>query len=131
MRTKAIERFLQTAYSDEKLAALLAHTEDGKLSYWSCCCFVGVATADHALREKMGSYAASVEPHYIEACDIEGADEAEQEFITLAEREGGLPVLATLIRTEIARRDALRTQDTCNTKDSVRSPELAGVLIGD
>lgn len=40
------------AYTDEKLAALLAHAEDGKLSFWSCCCFAGVPTANHALQGK-------------------------------------------------------------------------------
>lgn len=44
-----ISEFLQSAYSDEKLAALLAHAEDGKLSYDSCCCLVGIPAAEHAL----------------------------------------------------------------------------------
>jgi len=51
----AIANFLKRpseggAYTDEKLIALLAHTEDGKLSYWSCCCFAGLPSAIHALR---------------------------------------------------------------------------------
>lgn len=45
-----ISEFLRTAYTDEKLAALLAHAEDGKLSWHSCCCLRGIPTANHALR---------------------------------------------------------------------------------
>jgi hypothetical protein len=45
-----ITQFLQTQYSDERLAMLLAHAEDGKLAYYSCCCFAGVPTATHALQ---------------------------------------------------------------------------------
>jgi len=42
--------YLRTAYTDERLAMLLAHAQSGQLSYTSCCCFIGVATANHALR---------------------------------------------------------------------------------
>lgn len=45
-----ISEFLRTAYDDEKLAALLAHAEDGKLSHFSCCCLAGIPSANHALR---------------------------------------------------------------------------------
>lgn len=45
-----ISEFLKTAYTDEKLAALLAHAEDGRLSHYSCCCLAGVPSATHALR---------------------------------------------------------------------------------
>lgn len=53
--TQNIQKFLRPpdrggAYTDEKLAALLAHAEDGKLAYDSCCCFIGVPNALHALR---------------------------------------------------------------------------------
>jgi hypothetical protein len=37
------------AYADENLAALLAHAEEGRLSFVSCCCLTGIPTADHAL----------------------------------------------------------------------------------
>ena len=42
--------YLQNAYTDERLAMLLAHAQSGRLAWYSCCCFVGVATADHALQ---------------------------------------------------------------------------------
>lgn len=59
MSTDAIQKFLRPpdkggAYSDEKLAALLAHAEDGKLSYWSCCCLEGIPAAAHALYVRDG-----------------------------------------------------------------------------
>lgn len=45
------------AYTDERLAMLLAHAQDGKLSYYSCCCLRGVPSADHALK---GTFVGSV-----------------------------------------------------------------------
>lgn len=52
MRTneQIISGFLRTEYTDEKLAALLAHSEDGRLAFFSCCCFAGLPSATHALR---------------------------------------------------------------------------------
>jgi len=45
-----LRAFLQTSYTDERLAMLLAHAQSGKLAWYSCCCFVGVSNADHALK---------------------------------------------------------------------------------
>lgn len=45
-----IRAYLQSAYSDEKLCALLCHARDGKLVFHSCCCLAGVADANHNLR---------------------------------------------------------------------------------
>ncbi len=51
--TKQIIRdFMKTNYSDERLAMLLAHAQSGKLAFNSCCCFVGVSTAQHALTSR-------------------------------------------------------------------------------
>ena len=50
-----IRAYLQTAYSDEKLCQLLAHAQSGKLSFFSCCCLVGIPSADHAL-QGLGEY---------------------------------------------------------------------------
>ncbi len=50
---QAIRAFLKTPiWTDEKLCALLAHAQD-KLSMWSCCCLIGCANADHALRGRL------------------------------------------------------------------------------
>jgi uncharacterized protein (DUF58 family) len=89
MATDNIVRFLQTHYTDDTLAALIAHTEDGKLSFDSCCCLVGIPTADHALRGRTGATAANREPHYIDASryiDLP-MDDMEQHPVYLAEVE--------------------------------------------
>jgi hypothetical protein len=39
---QALRAFMQQHYTDERLAMLLAHAESGKLSFTSCCCFIGV-----------------------------------------------------------------------------------------
>lgn len=48
-----ISGFLRTAYTDERLAMLLAHAESERLAFFSCCCFAGVPTAKHALQGQM------------------------------------------------------------------------------
>lgn len=84
--TTAIQEFLK-CYTDEQLAALRAHCEDGKLVYRSCCCLTGAKTATHALR---GSYEDQWNggigydySHYTEASRLSGAIEAEREFEAL------------------------------------------------
>jgi hypothetical protein len=105
--------FMQKHYSDEQLAALLAHAEDGKLSYWSCCCFIGIATANHPLQSEISSEMASAEPHYMEARRMVNAQEAELAFLQLSRRdseEGRRAKLIPLIRSEMNRRAELRAQ---------------------
>lgn len=46
-----VRNYLQTAYSDKNLAQILDHARAGKLAYYSCCCFAGIPTADHASGE--------------------------------------------------------------------------------
>lgn len=76
---KSIRQFLRTAYSDERLAWLLAHARSGRLAYQSCCCLIGVATADHALRGKTDVTAPGA-LHYRLAKIFVGAREAEMAF---------------------------------------------------
>lgn len=76
---RAIRQYLRTAYSDERLAWLLAHARGGKLVYQSCCCFIGVATADHSLQVKADVNLA-LAAHYHLARRFVGAREAEQAF---------------------------------------------------
>lgn len=114
-----LRAFLQAHYSDEKLAALLAHAEDGKLVYESCCCFVGIATADHALHVKNEFY--FTEEHYSQALALPGGASADLAYCLLVKemniffninkkernkyrRQQIIP----LIREEMARREALR-----------------------
>lgn len=75
----AIRQFLRTAYSDERLAWLLAHARSGKLAYQSCCCLIGVATSDHQLRGKTDVNEAPAS-HYHMARKFVGAREAEQAY---------------------------------------------------
>jgi hypothetical protein len=116
MSTENIVKYLQCAYTDQKLFELLAHCQDGKLSFSSCCCFIGIPTADHPLR----GAAWPAGGHYLVASklalELTGqaryASNAEAEFKQLGEsdperREKLLP----LIEAEIERRSAAVTID--------------------
>jgi hypothetical protein len=76
---RSIRRFLRY-YSDEKLCELLAHAQAGKLSYLSCCCLVGVLTADHPLREGGNNWTSM---HYHRALAFSGGKEADRSFVAL------------------------------------------------
>lgn len=75
----AIRQYLRTAYTDERLAWLLAHARSGKLAYQSCCCLIGIATADHALQAK-ADVNQPPSTHYHMARKFVGAREAEQAY---------------------------------------------------
>ena len=76
---RAVRQFLRTAYSDERLAWLLAHAQSGKLAYQSCCCLIGVPTSDHSLCGKV-DLSKSTPRHYELARMLPGAKEAEMAF---------------------------------------------------
>ena len=76
---RTIRQFLRTSYSDERLSWLLAHAESGKLAYQSCCCLIGVATADHPLCGK-ADLSQSTPRHYELARMLPGAKEAEMAY---------------------------------------------------
>lgn len=78
-RKRAIRQFLRTAYTDERLAWLLAHARSGKLTYQSCCCLIGAATADHPLQSKTDVNQPGAE-HYHLARRFVGARDAEQAY---------------------------------------------------
>lgn len=119
VKTDNIVNFMRLHYSDENLAALLAHAEDGKLAYDSCCCFIGIPTANHALkgeRTSANGWSPGMWPdgtqanhHLIVRHQWEFGDEAESEFWALGhtdtERRNNL---IPLIRAEILRREALK-----------------------
>ncbi len=124
MSTTHITQYLQTAYSDAHLAALLAHAtvEPGedparKLSYHSCCCLIGVTNATHALRGYMREFMfGEARPdgcnhHTVLRLGSSLAANAEDEFFCLgktdAERRDRL---VPLIQAEIARREGLRAE---------------------
>lgn len=111
MSTENIVKFLQTAYSDERLAELLAHCQDGKLAFRSCCCFIGISTADHALAGANEDYY-SIQ-HYMSARSLPFAKQAEEEVCYLADMRSNdsernaqrRAKLIPLILAEIERRD--------------------------
>ena len=84
-KKRAIRQYLGSAYSDERLAWLLAHARYGKLVYQSCCCLIGAATSDHALQGNadVNQPAAA---HYHLARKFIGAKEAEQAYWELGHR---------------------------------------------
>ncbi|MGH9327514.1 MAG: hypothetical protein ACRD2B_12645 [Terriglobia bacterium] len=90
VRKHAIRQYLRTAYSDERLAWLLAHAKSGKLTYQSCCCLIGAATADHALRAKSDVNLPSA-AHYHLARKFIGARDAEQAYWELGYQHGYRP----------------------------------------
>lgn len=112
-RRRRIRAFMQEHYTDENVAALLAHMRDGKFSFYSCCCFIGIPTANHALRSECSHLGIR---HYDVAKKLHGADLAE---IALAE-VGNVTAnyderdriinrfLLPMVRAEIRRRDRER-----------------------
>ncbi len=121
LQTKNIQNFLRTAYSDEGLAALLAHAEDGKLSYTSCTCLIGSVNPGHALLPA-GGYCEDIWHLYIVRA-LPFAKEAEAEFDKLGDPGDGLTPwsdelrrerVLPLIQAEISRRGNERIQFSAN-----------------
>jgi hypothetical protein len=118
-KKEAIRNFLRLHYSDEKLAALLAHARDGKLVYRSCCCILGAATADHALQSGYPRYPVKAD-HYGVACDLKGANSAEAAYGNLEGNYSGMDdedadpirrrILIPMILAEFKRRAAVRQE---------------------
>jgi hypothetical protein len=114
---QAIRQFLRTAYTDERLIWLLAHARSDKLTYQSCCCLVGVATADHPLQGKTDVNEASA-GHYHLARKFVGSREAEQAYWELGYITGSRSILSSdelrrrrlipLILSEMRRRHRTR-----------------------
>jgi hypothetical protein len=105
-------QFLSESYTDQQLAALLAHAQDGKLSFCSCCCLIGITNAPHALRGYI--------PEFEQGCVLppgsthhqavrmlsELAADTEQEFAALGTSdEERRAAIIPLIEAEIQRRD--------------------------
>lgn len=107
-----LTEYMQNHYSDEKLAALLAHAEDDKLSYLSCCCFVGIPTADHALQGKLedtsGEYPSL---HMFRARQTPEGLLADAAYCALGSLdEDRRAKLIPLIKQEMKRRDDLKSE---------------------
>jgi hypothetical protein len=98
---------MRTNYSDERLAWLLAHARSGRLAFVSCCCFIGIATADHALKGETG-HLYYLERHYRDAKWLPGATVAESAYALLAEDDAQrIRRLIPMIKAEMRRRDRL------------------------
>ena len=114
MQVENIVKFLQTAYSDEKLAALLAHASDGKLGYGSCCCLVGIPTSNHALQEAPGMFRLEDRgvdvSHYLSLERSTLMDSAETEFRNFKNDAERREILIPLILEEQARREKMRSE---------------------
>lgn len=115
--TENIVKFMQIAYSDERLVALLAHAQDGKLAWRSCCCLVGASNAPHALRGEiiemaLGRVLPPGTGHLQKARHSSPiAEKAEEEFFQLGDTDAERRErLIPLIREEMQRRSALQVQ---------------------
>lgn len=71
-----VRDFLQKQYSDENLVKLLDHCRAGKFQFASCCCFVGIVTADHELMSEENYYHSC--GHYLKAQHLVGALDGER-----------------------------------------------------
>ena len=102
-----VAAFLHRRYSDESLAHILAHAESGRLAYYSCCCLIGIPTANHALRGMLylecgpGRY-----DHYTKVKAMwSDAHNAEFAYFRLAETDAARrQILIPLILAEMERR---------------------------
>src|SRR6185369_7170514 len=78
-RTENLQNYFRTAYSYQDLVDVLAHAEDGKLSYTSCSCIVAAPTANHGLLG-VGEYCELRLEHLEAARALPYALAAEEEF---------------------------------------------------
>jgi hypothetical protein len=129
----ALRRFLRH-YDDERLAELLAHAEDGKLFYGSCCCFIGCLTADHPLRHReSGPMTGSVQHIYrareIDSGSREKLGPAERAFMEIAGTDAERRRLVIpLIRAEMRRR-AENQKPEAGVPSGSQKPEASNTAI--
>lgn len=132
-RKNAIRGFMREHYTDERLAQLLAHAQDGKLTFWSCCCFIGIVTADHRLCGSLMQRILADPDHYLVARRLNGAYGAEKAFAALPhDKLSRIRLLIPIIRAEMRRRDRMRLpveSITIRPSDVVHLAEKLGVEI--
>jgi hypothetical protein len=125
-RKQALRAFMQMHYTDEKLAALLAHARDGKLMYWSCCCFIGLHNAPHAYASSMLS---GESQHFSIAYSLKGGEEANTAYAQLSKNDSDTErrrILIPIIRAEMWRREYARRQAVSPVEKVPEIPELVG-----
>jgi len=118
---KGIRAFFPN-YTTERLAAYLAHAQDGKVFYSSCCCFVGGATADHALRGRCDT---NDYGHYQAARNLPGADRAEAAFFDLGRPQYKHPIGTDGVKDEAQRRRVLIPMIKAELRRRARQAEVA------
>lgn len=114
-----IRQFMREHYSDERLSWLLAHAQSGRLSYNSCCCFIGIPNAPSAaLATGIGGESHSSQ-HYNDVHGRPGYWEAERGFIHLGSGDRAKRrILIPMIRAEMKRREKLRVASVEPPADS-------------
>lgn len=129
-----IRAFMQVHYTDERLAQLLAHAQQGRLEFHSCCCFIGITTADHALAT---GYKFGQMGHYLTAKAMQGAVAAEEAFLRLdmSARKTGMifsasanrsRILIPMVRAEMRRRGRKAIAERAA---AVPAQEIAAALV--
>jgi hypothetical protein len=107
---QVIRAYMRSHYSDQNLADALCHARDGKLTHNSCCCFVGLPSADHALRvagEKFGGHLgfdANSDPASLAFCFLAGSALGRSADVTRRRR------LIPMLLAEMRRRERWLTQ---------------------
>jgi hypothetical protein len=117
---KAIRGFFPN-YTTERLTAYLAHAQDGKVFFSSCCCFIGGATADHALRGRCDTNDYS---HYQAAKSLPGADRAEAAFFGLGRPHYKDPVGTDGLKDEAQRRRVLIPMIKAELSRRAKQPQV-------
>lgn len=121
---KAIRAFFPN-YTTEKLAAYLAHAQDGKVFYSSCCCFIGGATADHALQGRCGTNGYS---HYKVAKNLPDADAAEAAFFELGMPQYKHPIATNGLEADAQRRRVLIPMIRAELLRRAKRAEVAEIM---
>jgi len=132
-RKQHIRAFMKAHYTDERLAQLLAHAQDGKLAFNSCCCLIGAINSPHALRGDRTTNSYKEVPgevnHHIRVRQEVGklAVQAEQAFCEMCAGPGRdcysgdakrRRILIPMIRAEMRRRERARAaQPEVSTTD--------------
>jgi hypothetical protein len=124
---QAIRNFMQLHYTDERLAQLLAHAQEGKLSFMSCCCFIAIPTANHALRQR-----GETGGHLLIARTLPGAIEAELAFMSLGQDTRRRRILIPMVRAEMRRRERVTLESSkLVTLDKEHAKQHRGTIIED
>lgn len=85
---KRVKHYLRAdlkTWPTKDLCALLAHAQEGKLHFLSCCCYIGFRTADHAYKgfQAYRSHEGNTWNHYKVAKRAPGAVYLEDCFLGL------------------------------------------------